>query len=217
MTDATIERPAERPAPTSIGASPDKRQAILAAALRLIARLGLHAAPMSAVAREAGVAAGTLYLYFPSKEAMINALYLEVLEDRDRGMLGDVAATSEGADVRTGLWAFWHGLARWHLDHPDASSFLQQFKSSAILTDQTRAIEHRKHAEGMMSFQHAVAAGRLRDLSLQVFWALATGPIFMLAQMRDAGEMEITDEVLRSTFDGVCRSVLPEGDVAMGS
>jgi TetR/AcrR family transcriptional regulator, repressor of fatR-cypB operon len=213
MTDATIDRPA----PSPIGASPDKRQAILAAALRLIARLGLHAAPMSAVAREAGVAAGTLYLYFPSKEAMINALYLEVLEDRDRGMLREVAAASEGADAPTGLWAFWHGLARWHLDHPDASSFLQQFKSSAILTEETRAIEHRKHAEGMTSFQRAVAAGRLRDLSLQVFWALATGPIFMLVQMRDAGEMEITDDVLRSTFDGVCRSVLPERDVAMGS
>jgi len=214
MTDATIDTPL----PTHIGASPDKRQAILAAALRLIARLGLHAAPMSAVAREAGVAAGTLYLYFPSKEAMINALYLEMLEDRDRSMLGEVAAAaSERADARTGLWAFWHGLARWHLDHPDASSFLQQFKSSAILTDATREIEHRKHAEGMTSFQHAVAAGQLRDLSLQVFWALATGPIFMLAQMRDAGEMEITDDVLRSTFDGVCRSVLPERDVAMHS
>src|SRR5215213_8038804 len=84
MTDATIERPSS----TSTGASPDKREAILTAALRLIARLGLHAAPMSAVAREAGVAAGTLYLYFPSKEAMINALYLDLLEDRARSMRG---------------------------------------------------------------------------------------------------------------------------------
>ena len=41
---------------------------------------------MSAVAREAGVAVGTLYLYFPSKEAMINALYLDVLADRDRSL-----------------------------------------------------------------------------------------------------------------------------------
>src|SRR5690242_12712168 len=88
MTDATIDRPHPHP---SAGASADKREAILAAALRLIARLGLHAAPMSAVAREAGVAAGTLYLYFPSKEAMINALYLEVLADRDRSMAADAA------------------------------------------------------------------------------------------------------------------------------
>ena len=36
----------------------EKRDAILAAALRLIARFGLHNTPMSAVAREAGVAVG---------------------------------------------------------------------------------------------------------------------------------------------------------------
>src|SRR6476661_2644445 len=131
MTDATIEQTP----PTPIGASPDKREAILAAALRLIARLGLHATPMSAVAKQAGVAAGTLYLYFPSKEAMINALYLEVLADRDRSMAADAeGARRDGAIGRAGLWAFWHGLARWHLDHPDGSNFLLQCKSSGILT-----------------------------------------------------------------------------------
>ena len=211
MTDATIERPVSAPT----GASPDKREAILAAALRLIARLGLHAAPMSAVAREAGVAAGTLYLYFPSKEAMINALYLEVLAHRHRSMAADaVGARNDGAIGRAGLWAFWHGLARWHLDHADGSSFLLQCKASTILTDETREAERRMDAEGLANFEQAVAGGRLRDLPLRVFWALVAGPIFLLSQMRDAGEMVVTDDVLRSTFDGVCRSVLPAQDVA---
>ena len=212
MTDATIERPVSPLA----GASPDKREAILAAALRLIARLGLHAAPMSAVAREAGVAAGTLYLYFPSKEAMINALYLEVLAHRHRSMAADAeGARDDGAIGRAGLWTFWHGLARWHLDHPDGSSFLLQCKASTILTDETREAERRMDAEGLANFEQAVAGGRLRDLPLQVFWALVAGPIFLLSQMRDAGEMEVTDDVLRSTFDGVCRSVLPAHDVEL--
>jgi len=214
MTDAAVAVSLPLPLPPPSRAASDKREAILAAALRLIARLGLHAAPMSAVAREAGVAAGTLYLYFPSKEAMINALYLEVLADRDRGMAADAAdARARGAVGRAGLWAFWQGLTRWHLEHPEASNFLWQCKSSAILTDETREAERRMNAEGLANFDHAVAAGRLRDLPLQVFWALVAGPIFLLAQMRDAGEMEITDDVLQSTFDGVCRSVLPERDV----
>ena len=120
MTDAAVALPLS---PLRPGA--DKREAILAAALRLIARLGLHATPMSAVAKAAGVAAGTLYLYFPSKEAMINALYLEVLADRDRSMAADAeGARRAGAIGRAGLWAFWHGLARWHLDHPEATSYL---------------------------------------------------------------------------------------------
>ena len=207
MTDAAVA------APLPPRAGSDKREAILAAALRLVARLGLHNAPMSAVAREAGVAAGTLYLYFPSKEAMLNALYLHLLEDRDRSMRPDAAAPADTtASPRDGLWSFWHGLARWHLDHPEASNFLQQCKSSGILTEETREAERRKHAAGLVSFEQAVAARHLREMSLQVFWALAVGPITQLTQMADAGEIEVTDDVLQASFDGVCRSVLPEPD-----
>jgi len=212
MTDAAVSLPAPAPAPARAVA--DKREAILAAALRLVARLGLHNAPMSAVAREAGVAAGTLYLYFPSKEAMINALYLELLEDRDRSMRPDSTGSAGPTPAaRDGLWSFWHGLARWHLDRPEASNFAKQCQASGILTEETREIERRKHAEGLASFEQAVAMGYLRDMSLHVFWALAVGPITQLAQMSDARELEITDEVLRTTFDGVCLSVLPDGDV----
>ena len=207
MTDAAVKAPL----PARVGT--DKREAILAAALRLVARLGLHNTPMSAVAREAGVAAGTLYLYFPSKEAMLNALYLHVLEDRDRSMRPGPAATAgAAASARDGLWSFWHGLARWHLDRHDASNFAQQCKASGILSEETRDAERRKHAEGLASFEQAVAAGHLRRMSLHVFWALAVGPITQLAQMSDAGEIEVTDDVLRASFDGVCRSVLPDSE-----
>ena len=203
MTDAAVAVPLPSRAVT------DKREAILAAALRLVSRLGLHNTPRSAVAREAGVAAGTLYLYFPSKEAMLNALYLDVLEDRERSMRPSSAGEAT-ASARDGLWSFWHGLARWHIDRPDASNFAQQCKSSGILTEVTRDAERRRHAEGLVSFEQAVAAGHLRDMPLHVFWGLAVGPITQLAQMADAREIEVTDEVLRATFDGVCRSVLPE-------
>jgi len=187
----------------------DKRQAIADAAIRLIARTGLHNTPMSALAREAGVAAGTLYLYFPSKEAMINSLYLEILEERTRAITPQPDAPLP-ASARDGLRNFWMPLARWHLDHPDRASLLSQCQSSSILSADTREEEQRRHALGMAQFDDAVAHGAIRQMSLQVFWALAVGPIFILSQMRDTGEIVITDELLESTFDGVCRSVLPD-------
>src|ERR1700693_2144213 len=54
-----------------------KRQRILAAALKLFAHEPYQAVTMDRVAISAGVAKGTLYLYFPSKDA----LYLGVLND----------------------------------------------------------------------------------------------------------------------------------------
>src|SRR5271155_5476537 len=55
----------------------NKRERILAAALKLFAHEPYQAVTMDRVAEAAGVAKGTLYLYFPSKDA----LYLGVLSD----------------------------------------------------------------------------------------------------------------------------------------
>ena len=51
-----------------------RRQAILDAALHVFAERGFEAARLDDVAARAGVAKGTLYLYFQSKEALFEAL-----------------------------------------------------------------------------------------------------------------------------------------------
>jgi len=61
----------------AIGNGHNKRERILAAGLRLFANETYQAVTMDRVAEAAGVAKGTLYLYFPSKEA----LYLGILSD----------------------------------------------------------------------------------------------------------------------------------------
>jgi AcrR family transcriptional regulator len=53
--------------------SESRRAQILEAALRVFVRDGFHSAPVEAIAREAGLAKGTIYLYFPTKEAVLQA------------------------------------------------------------------------------------------------------------------------------------------------
>jgi AcrR family transcriptional regulator len=194
----TPARPARRPT--------SRREAILAAALRLIARSGLHNAPMSAIAREAGVAAGTAYVYFESKEALINALYLELERDRSEAVAGEA---EPGLSARERLWQAWTRYARWHLEHPDASSFVQQCELSGVLTEETRARQLEIRAAGVERFEEGVREGLLRQMPVEVFYALFTGPILVLSHLRDKREIEVTDEVLALAFEGLCRGVLP--------
>ncbi len=51
-----------------------RRTQIAEAALRVWLRDGYHAAPVEAIAREAGLGKGTIYLYFPTKEAVLQAV-----------------------------------------------------------------------------------------------------------------------------------------------
>jgi TetR/AcrR family transcriptional regulator, fatty acid metabolism regulator protein len=57
--------------------APDKRRAILDAAITVFAQQGFHSARVSDVAAEAGVAYGLVYHYFDSKEQMLNELFSE--------------------------------------------------------------------------------------------------------------------------------------------
>jgi AcrR family transcriptional regulator len=55
----------------------DRRRAILDAAVKVFAQQGFHACRVSDIADEAGVAYGLVYHYFPSKDEVLNTLFLE--------------------------------------------------------------------------------------------------------------------------------------------
>src|SRR5579859_3863643 len=58
----------------------DKRERILDAAVRVFASKGFHATRVSEVAKAAGVADGTIYLYFKSKDELLVSLFEDRLE-----------------------------------------------------------------------------------------------------------------------------------------
>jgi TetR/AcrR family transcriptional regulator, fatty acid metabolism regulator protein len=66
----------------------DKRERILDAAVRVFARKGFHATRVSEVAKAAGVADGTIYLYFKSKDELLVSLF----EDRVERLLAFLEA-----------------------------------------------------------------------------------------------------------------------------
>ena len=68
--------------------SDDKRNAILASAAESVAALGMGA-PTAKIALGAGVAEGTLFTYFPTKDALFNELYLALKQEVAAAMMAD--------------------------------------------------------------------------------------------------------------------------------
>jgi AcrR family transcriptional regulator len=73
---------ATSPLPNRRSAEDSRRERILEAAERAFVRHGFHAATMQHVAEEANMSAGNLYRYFPSKEAIVEALCARDQEGR---------------------------------------------------------------------------------------------------------------------------------------
>jgi TetR/AcrR family fatty acid metabolism transcriptional regulator len=79
--------------------SEEKRRRILDAALKVFVRYGFYNAKVSEIAREAGVAHGTIYLYFKSKEDLLTAIFKEQMGDGIRYIKGQVDQV-EGAKAK---------------------------------------------------------------------------------------------------------------------
>ena len=60
---------------------PDKREAILRAAIKVFARNGYFNSKVSDIASEAGIADGTVYLYFKSKEEILHSIFDRAMEE----------------------------------------------------------------------------------------------------------------------------------------
>jgi TetR/AcrR family fatty acid metabolism transcriptional regulator len=59
----------------------DKREAILRAAIRVFAHNGYFNSKVADIAHEAGVADGTVYLYFKSKEEILHSIFDRTVEE----------------------------------------------------------------------------------------------------------------------------------------
>src|SRR5580658_6943770 len=80
-------------------ADAERRAHIVAAAERAFVRYGFHAATMQHVAEEAGMSAGNLYRYFPSKEAIV-----EELCARDQAERAEIfAELTSGRDIAAAM------------------------------------------------------------------------------------------------------------------
>jgi TetR/AcrR family fatty acid metabolism transcriptional regulator len=73
-------------APMARPKTDDKRKRILQAAVKVFARKGYFAARVSEIAKKAGVADGTIYLYFKGKEDILVRLFDEVMAEQSEEM-----------------------------------------------------------------------------------------------------------------------------------
>jgi TetR/AcrR family transcriptional regulator, fatty acid metabolism regulator protein len=101
-----------RPLPQKVSSRsslPDKRGLILRAAIKVFARKGYFSSKVADVAAEAGIADGTVYLYFKSKEEILHSIF-------DRAMSEFIDEGRREIELLDGAAAKLHRIAQLHLE-----------------------------------------------------------------------------------------------------
>ncbi len=131
-----------RPGPSADTPPGPKRDAILRAAIDVFAERGYFNAQVADVARAAGVAAGTVYLYFKSKDDLLVSIFERSMRE---GLANGRAAVANLQDPRARLLRLARGhLARlghdrnlaivFQVELRQSTKFMEQF-SSTLLRD----------------------------------------------------------------------------------
>lgn len=113
-----------------------KIQSIFEATLRLTNSVGIAGLKMSTIAKEAGIASGTLYIYFENKEELLNELYKHL---KYLGTLSLINSLNE-LPVKIQLKSIWEKTLRYRVLNQPAIIFLEQFLVSPFINDESKSL-----------------------------------------------------------------------------
>lgn len=170
----------------------DKKQAIFESTLELIKEHGFHGAPISLVAKNAGVAAGTIYHYFESKEHLIVALY-EYNRDRVVSVI-ESALKKDNKSCREIFFNIWTDLYHFYVREPKVLIFFEQFVNSPFNVN-----KYPEYTRGRFYdfFAQGVRKGVLKSVKPEILLVLVMGSINATAKMHVFGKAALTKNDLQ--------------------
>ncbi len=161
----------------------DKRQAILDAALELFAERGFYGTAVPLVAERAGVGAGTLYRYFESKEALVNALYRS-------WKMALASSLLEGFPMdqppRAMFGECYRRLCAFAVEHPRAFNFLELHHHAPYLDEESRACDLLVLGPIRTFAEQAQRGQALKELAPELLMAIVYGAVVGVVRAAEA-------------------------------
>jgi AcrR family transcriptional regulator len=181
-----------------------KTAQIFTAALQVVLQEGFAGLKMKDVAQAAGLATGTLYIYFKDKEDLINALYVHLKQAKTSQLMQAYRPEDPFPVMFRKLWFSFLEVS---LQEPERMIFLEQFARSPYLRPATKAQGDQmlKPVEDLLAWgiaQHLVA-----DLPPALLVSQLTGPIFELVKLHADRKLTLTDELKERCFQMAWNSI----------
>ena len=179
----------------------DKQEAILLTALRLFVERGFFGTPTSLISKEAGVATGTLFFYFKTKEDLIDALYLRVKAEAAEAMCRGLA---DEPDAKAKLNRLGRNAVAWGTAHPENVKFMEQFAHTPFISKSAQE-------EGMSRFffikdliEEGKAEGIICDSDPEILiFMMASAFIGLIARIGMAASEAEREQLIEEGLDFV--------------
>ncbi len=181
----------------------NKQQQILLAAESIIAQQGYHKLSMQKLAKQAGIAAGTIYRYFADKEALTQALR----EHKMRQAASQVLAGSESGTLQERCHRVWMNIAQFELERdPDRLSYDQINQLPGSNNQESVQAAREIYQPLIEMFNHGVATQQFKPLDTEILGCVFLEPAIGLARRRRQG-IEFNQEQLQQAYELCWQSI----------
>ena len=206
------------------GQKRDKREAILQAALELIAEHGFQHTPMSLISKRSKASAGIIYHYFESKDDLLVSLYQRIKGDMGRVWL---VADDPQQPLAKRFQLLWLVIFRYCLTHPQEMAFVEQYESLPRAKQQDAGLRNEARTLDDLRAQDLIkdlplegkalygliadlrTQDLIKDLPLEVIAEFTLGVALRLAQQSSAGLVSIDEatltQIAKACWDAIAR------------
>ena len=170
----------------------DKREAIMTAALELFVERGFFGTAVPEVAEQAQVGAGTIYRYFDSKEALVNAIYRDQKMKMVSALLTNFPVT---LTAREQFRTIWSRMGKFVDENPKGFAFCEIHHHASDLVAESRAVEQRMIDLIVTFLQQSQARGEIRKAPPFLLIGLVMGAFIGVVRWASESGLELTPEL----------------------
>lgn len=152
--------------------SEDKRTAIITAAVAEFAARGVWSTPTSAISKSAGIAEGTLFTYFATKEVLMNEVYCELKREMAEIIMLEYPRSAE---PRGKFQYFWNSYVNWGARNLEKINVMNQLRNSDQITEESRAAGSAPFAELSELIANSMRDKLIRDYPVDFISAMIGG------------------------------------------
>lgn len=184
----------------------DKKKCIIKSALDLIEEHGFHGCPVSMVAKNAGVAAGTIYTYFENKDDLITGIYEYVVEEIK-------IYVSERDDIslsfKNRFYNYWKNLTDFYELNPSIYGFYDQFLNSPFNSEEMQNKPNAWHNFANDFFEEGIKGGEIKALNPIVLSILVNTNVNSIVRIKKNFKQKLArnnmelDEISHLIWDGI--------------
>ena len=157
----------------------DKKEKIIDTALKLFVENGFHGTTTSKIAQEAGVANGTLFNYFKTKDELVIAIYISVKEDMADFLIKNIKDSDNFKDVMKSQFL---ASLFWALDNQMKFKFIQQIHTSPYVDKIEQEVTQSQVLPHLKLIQSGIDKGLIKKLPVDFIYSIISSQTFGVYQ-----------------------------------